>query len=804
MRTLIQDLRYGARMLLKRPIFTSIAVITLGLGIGANLTIFNFVDTMFFRPLPASDPYALVTVDAGFAYPTFTHFRDNSKSVESLAAHYSTAPINVAWAEDNSEMLNGAVVSATYFSTLGITPIKGRFFSPDEDSVPDRDHVAVISYGLWQSRFAGDSAIVGKGINLNGSAFTIVGVTPKKFVGVSPGYPNDLWIPSMMIRLGYRWCDAMTDVNCGPLAAIGRLGSNQTAETAQAEFSVIAGQLAAARPGSRQRPISIAPALGVRAMDRPALAYQLRLMMAMTGILLLIACANVAGLVLTTAAARRKEISVRLCIGAGRLRLVRQFLTESLLLTFAGGALGLVFSLWAKNLLLVYYTNDSNPLSYDLSLNSRTLVYALIVTIGAGFLFGLVPAIQSSRQDLVSAIKDESGSQSRHRQWGRSGLVVAQVALSLGLLVSAGLLVRSVSYIRQGENFDPQKVAVFRLRPRLRDYPPEKAQAFTREVLRRLETVPGVESVSLSKTTLAWPGSGDVHVRLPSQTDLRPEDQLKVHLHEIAPGLLGTLKLPLLHGRDFDDRDLPESPRVVIVNETLAKRMWPNGAPAGQTLVLDEQPYQVVGIVKDAQFHNATEEPSPFLYLPYWQNNLGPQVDSTIQARVAGDAEKLLPTLRREIARVDSNVPISGSVTMSQQVNSVFRRVMLTSAVLISSGAIALFLSLIGLYGALSFAVSQRTREIGIRLALGAQIVDVVRLVVGQGLKLALTGVILGLLVAFAATRTLGSLLYGVSATDPLTFIVIAIAVVCVAALACYLPARRATKVDPLVALRSE
>ncbi|HEV8369181.1 MAG TPA: ABC transporter permease [Pyrinomonadaceae bacterium] len=806
MQIVIRDLRYASRRLWKLPIFTSIAMLTLALGIGANLTIFSFVDTMFFRPLPVRDPYHLVNVghgvDRGFAYPKYAYLRDHNHSLESLAAHYSTAPIQFSRSNEESETVNGAVVSANYFTTLGINPIKGRFFTVEEDSVPDRDHVVVISHEMWRSHFARESSVVGKQIQLNGSAFTIVGVAPQEFVGVSPGYPNDLWIPTMMIRLGYRFCDAFSDFECGPINAIGRLNSDHSVESAQAELSTLSEQWNLSNPTIKNREITVDPALGVRAMDRPALSYQLKLMMTMTGVLLVIACANVAGLLLTAGTARRKEISVRLCLGAGRFRLVRQFLTESLLLTLGGGALGVLLSLWAKSVLLLYYTKtESYRTEYDLSLNPRTFIYALIVTIAAGLLFGLLPALQSSKQDLVKAIKDESSSQTRAQQPGRNALVIIQVALSIGLLVSAGLIVRSVVNIRKGQNFDPQNVVVMRLRPRLRDYAPEKAQSFTKEVLTRLRVMPGVEAVSLSKTTLVWPGSGDVRVRRPEQSFSRKEDQLLVHLHEIAPGLFQTLKLPLIQGRDFDERDSAESPNVVIVNETLTKLFWPNETSLERTLMLDDQSYRVVGVVKDAQFRNAAEGPSPFLYLPYWHNR--DQVDATITARVAGDEDKWLPILKREIARIDSNVPIE-SITMSKQVNAQFKRVLLTTAVLIASGVIALFLSLIGLYAALSFAVTQRTREIGIRLALGAQISDMLWLVVGQGLRLVITGVVVGLLMTFVTTRLLRSLLYGVSATDPLTFSMIAVVVFVVGLLACYLPAQRATKVDPLVALRYE
>jgi len=808
MNTLWQDLRYGARTLMKKPGFTLIAVITLALGIGANLTIFSFVDTMFFRPLPVREPYRLVMGEAtrngrDFAYPAYAYFRDHSKSFEALAAHYSTASLDVI-ADGDSRMANGAVVSANYFSMLGINPLLGRFFLPEEDAVPDRNPVVVISHGMWQGRYGGDPSVLGKEIRINGNTFTIIGVTPKDFPGVLAGYPNEMWIPTMMLRVGYRGCDALADFGCTPLTLLGRLAPDGALANAQAELTTLASQLAVASPKNRDRGLLLSPALGVGGVRAEVFRYQMRLLMAVTGLLLLVACANVASLLLTAGAARRKEIAVRLCIGAGRARLIRQFLTESLLLSLVGGSLGLLISLWAKELLLVFYTTgyNSQQLDYDLSLNPRVLACSLALTIFTGFLFGLAPAIQATRHDLIRALKDEGASRSPRHTGGRSALVVGQVALSLALLVAAGLLVRSAAHVRQGANFDPQHVVALRLRPLLLHYSPEKAQAFTREVVRRLEATPGVQLVSLAKD--GWFGSRRVRARLPEQAPNRPEDQLQVDYHEIAPRFFETLKIPLIQGRDFNDGDRPGAPRVAIVNETLARRMWPDGSTLERVLVVNDQPYQVVGVFKDALLRNALESPLPFLYVPYWQNNFRPQIDSRLLVRVAGDPQAMLPLLRREITGLDPNVPISEDVPLTQQVNARYMPVLLTSSVLTCSGVIALFLSMIGLYGALAFAVSQRTREIGIRMALGAQTADLLTMVVGQGLRLAFAGVVTGLLAAFAATRLMKSLLYGVSATDPLTFIVIALLLIFVALLACWIPARRATKVDPMVALRCE
>ncbi|HTG18011.1 MAG TPA: ABC transporter permease [Blastocatellia bacterium] len=813
MQTLWQDLRYGTRMLIKQPGFTLIAVLTLALGIGANLTIFSFVDTMFLRPLPAREPERLVNVEAtrngrwsdGHAYPTYVHYRDHCQSFEALVAHYSTAPVNIV-ADGDSRVTNGAVVSANYFSVLGIQPRLGRFFLPEEDSVPDRDPVVVISHTMWDGRFGGDPAVLGKELVLNGSACKIIGVTPPGFQGVLAGFPNEFWIPTMMLRLGYRWCDAIAEVDCRPLSLLGRLAPGRTLADAQAELSVLSDQLAATSPAQQGRGVLLKPALGVRFDEREGYRYQMQLLMAVTGLLLLIACANVASLLLVRGAARRKEIAIRLCIGAGRPRLVRQFLTESLLIAFAGGGLGLLISLWAKDLLVSFYTTTSSSMQryYDLSLSPRGLVYALALTLFTGLLFGLLPALQATRQDPLRDLK-EGISPSPHQHRLRGALVVGQVALSLSLLVVAGLLVRSESHVRDGANFDPQHVAALRLRPALMSYNLEKAQAFTREAVGRLEALPGVQSVSLATGGgLAWRSGGKVGLRLPEEPRRTAEEQLQVDYQEIAPRFCETLKIPLLEGREFNDGDRPGAPRVTVINETLARRLWPEGSALGGALMVRDQPYQVVGVSKDAQLLNALEPPQPFLYLAYLQNTTRTQIDARLVVRLAGDPQAMLPLLRRTIVTLDPNVPISEDVPLTQQVNAVYMPVLLTSAGLTSAGLVALFLSMLGLYGVLAFAVSQRTREIGIRMALGAERLDVLRLVVTQGLRLAFAGVGIGLLASYAATRLVKSLLYGVSATDPMTFLLIAGLLSLVALLACWLPARRATKVDPMVALRYE
>ena len=812
---MIQDLRYGVRMLAKKPGFTLIAVLTLALGIGANLTIFSFVDTFFLRSVPARNPERLVIAeysrkggslrDYNVSYPEYLNYRDHTESFESLAAHYSTAPLNVV-IEGDSRVANGAVVSANYFSMLEIQPHLGRFFLPEEDAAPDRNPVVVISYWMWQRYFGGDPSVVGKELRLNGSPCQVIGVAPADFPGVLAGFANEFWLPTMMLRLGYRWCDAITESDCRPLSLLGRLEKGRTIAEAGAELNQLARQFAPGSPSEQERVISVRHAVGVRRDERDAFVYQMQLLMAVTGLLLLIACANVASLLLVHGAARRKEIAVRLCIGAGRWRLIRQFLTESLLLAIAGGALGLLISRWGREALSGFYTTTYSSLQrqYDLNLTPRGLIYALALALITSLLFGLLPAFHATSHDLVSAIKDGAVAGPRHQRV-RGALVIVQVALSLALLVAAGLLIRSESHVRQGANFDPQHVAALRLRPALVNYPAEKAQAYLRQVVRRLEVIPGVQSVTWSSGSgLAWRGGGEVRVRVPEQDSPRPEDQLKVEHQKVALRFCETLKIPLLQGREFNDADEGSARRVVVINETLARRLWPESWGLERTLMVDDQPYQVVGISKDAQLHNLLESSMPFVYLPSWLNNQRQLLDARFLVRVAGEPQTMLELLRRAILDIDPNVPISEDVPLAQQVNAIYNPVMLTSAVLSWTGALAFFLSMLGLYGVLAFAVSQRTREIGIRMALGAEGRNVLWLVIAQGLRLALAGVAVGLLAAYAATRLIGSLLYGVTATDSLTFAVIPALLLGVALLACWLPARRATKVDPMVALRYE
>jgi predicted permease len=805
-----KDLRYAFRGMRQSPGFTAVAVATLGLGIGATTTIFSFIDAFFLRPLPVEEPFRLVSVYgspnpySGFCYPEYAYFRDHATVFTGLAAHYSTAPLNVI-ADGDSREATGAVVSANYFSVLGVKPLLGRFFSVDEDTVPDRDFVAVVSYGMWQRRFAGDPAIAGKTVKINGMPFSIIGVTPEDFHGVLMGSPNDMWIPTMMLRIGWRGCDAFK-FDCRRMDFIGRLAPGRRVAEAQAEMSTLAAQLAAANPvTNRGRGAMALPAIGPRPGDRKYYSDQTRLMAVVAVMLLLIACANVAGLLVARNSARAREMAVRLSIGASRLRLIRQLLTESLLLAGFGGILGLSLSILAKGRLLGFYATNSEGYQryYDLSLDMRVLAFSIGLSLLTGLLFGLLPAIQSTRRELTLAVKEGAPSMSPRRGLLRGWLVAGQMALSLALMVGAGLLMRSANHVSHGLNFNASHVAVLRLRPGLIRYTPAKAQAFHEEVVRRLEGLPGVQSVSFTRGLgLAWLGCCQFRVALPGQRQSRPEDALRVDGHSVAPRYFETLQIPLVAGRDFTRRDRIGSPLVTIVNETLARRLWPQASAIGRILLLDDRQYEVVGVAKDARLRNAMEGPFPFLYIPYWQDE--PQTDSRMCIRVAGDPAEMLPPIRHEIAAVDANIPISEDMPMTRQVEGVYMPVRLSSSVVTCAAALALFLSAIGLYGVLAFSVNRRSREIGIRMALGALPASVLKLVLIQGMALALLGAVLGLLLSLALTHSLASWLYGVPPYDVATYLFGAFFLAAVGGLACYFPARRATQIDPLAALRHE
>ncbi len=640
--------------------------------------------------------------------------------------------------------------------------------------------------------------MLGQAITINGARFQIVGVAPENFHGVLPGHPsNEVWIPAMMIEIGYRWCNAF-QFDCAPLGVIGRLPSGRKIEEAQAELSAIVGGVGADRKDPLLQAAFLDRATGLERPARNRYSSHLQLLGSVAGLLLLLACANIAGLLIARGIARRREIAVRLSIGATRARLIRQLLTESLVLGLMGGALGLLLSLGTRGMLLKFYSlsDEGRTNFYDIHIDPLILGISLLLAVGAAVLFGAVPAIQATRPDVALALKsDSSGGSGRAHL--RGGLVTMQVALSLVLLVSAGLLAESVGQIETGTNFDPRGVALLRLRPNLINYSPARAQAFTRDAITKVESLPDVESVAYAR--------GVGFVWLTCCTGFLPQQQegaARASYHVIGPRYFSTLHVPLVAGREFDEHDRAGAPLVAIINQTFAARQFPDEPAIGRSFVADGHPLRVVGIVKDFLPRSLADDVHPTYYTPFWQS--ANETDTRLAVRVHGDPRAILATLRRAIGEVDPQVPVTEQLTMLDQVRGVYMQARLAAAVLLCASILALILSAVGLYGVIAFITVRRTKEIGVRIALGARPSAVRGLILEQAAMIAAPGIAIGLAGAFASTRLLGAWLYGVRAIDPFVFAAAAIALSVVAMAASWIPAHRAARLDPIAALRAD
>jgi putative ABC transport system permease protein len=816
---LARDLRYGVRAFRRNPGFSMVATLTLSLGIAATVTVYSFVDAIYWRPLPVSSSDALVRVyvapasgEAGRAglerslgYAGYATIRDRVPAFDHVVAHYSTAPLYVS-AGNTSFEVQGAVVSASYFPALGLRPSLGRFFTAAEDAVPDRDFVAVIGYGLWQSRFGGDTGVIGQTISVNGRTFAIVGVGPRDFASVIPtSTVNELWIPAMMLHVGYRWCDGFQP-SCSVMDVIARLAPGATVEQARAQLAPFAIHLAAlAEPTDSLQPLAVVPALGVSPAQRRSMTSLAQLLSAIGIMLLMIACANVAGLLVARGLARQVEIGVRMSLGAGRWRIVRQLLAESLVIAVAGGVVGVGLSVLLGRALAGFFTTDSEGYVhvFEISPNVRVVAFATGLSVATAILLGLVPALDTVRAGATSRLRGRGGSAAGVRT--RTLLVTMQTAVCLMLLVGAGLLVRSFGRVTSQQNLNSSHVAVFRLRPRLAGYDAPRAQEFLHRVVPALASLPEVKSVAFARGVgLAWDATGRLQLSLPGEivTKDKPPRPL-VGYHEVSPGFFRTLEVPLAAGREFTDRDVPDAPHVAIVNESLARQLGRESV-VGRTVLLEGKPFQVVGIVGDYRAHTALEPSPPMAFVPFWQNDFGPQIDARFAIRVQGDAAAALPAIRRAIAAVDPVVPMTESMAMTSQVAGHFADVNLGAQVMIAAAAFALFLSGIGLYGVVAFVVQGRTREVGIRIAVGAEPRSVTGLFVRQGMRPMAMGSIAGVVGSLLLAKPVSHWLYGVSPTDVGAYATAMVAVGVVAVVASYLPARRAARIDPVSALRSE
>ncbi|HEY0324287.1 MAG TPA: ABC transporter permease [Pyrinomonadaceae bacterium] len=809
--TFIKDAKLGARMLRKNPGFTLVAVLTLALGIGANTAIFSVVNAVLLRPLQYPNAERIVAIQElnekgsriQVTAANFLDWRAQSASFEQLAAILTrTANLTVG---DESQRIDLAMTSVNFFQVFGVQPHMGRFFLPEEEAA-GHNPVAVLSYGLWQRQFGGDPTLVGKSIMLDGQAYTVVGVAPAAFQ-----YPErtEMWIPPFQnVPTLSPQMDIQRARGFGFLSAVGLLKPGVPVKQAHDELTAITSRLRQQYPDTNNKRFDRVVSLQTHLVGDSSTA--ILLLLGAVALLLLIACANVANLLLARAAARQKEIAVRLALGATRLRLIRQLLVESVLLGLIGGMGGMLLGWWGVDLMRKLLPVDF-PRAQGIGIDWRVLGFTLLVSLGTGLVFGLVPALQSTNPDINEALKENargsSGSVRRNRV--RSLLIICEVALSLVLLIGAGLLFRSFLHLQAVElGFQPQRVLTFRLTPSGANFTKDaQYSTFYSQVAERIKTLPGVDAVGVINTLPLVKGPTTAF-RVEGRPLLTPDKWPGVNYRSVSPDYFRTVGASLLKGRALDAHDNDSAPLVVLVNQSLVRRDFEGEDPVGKRIntggtARDGQPiwFEIVGVVADVRSLELNSEPTPEIYTSYLQD---PFAGMSYVVRSQVEPESLVPMVREAVRQVDKAQPIAEVREMEQIVSEAAAQPRFNTRLLGIFASMALLLAAAGIYGVMSYAVAQRTHEIGVRMALGAQTRNVLQLVVGQCLKLTLVGLALGLICAFAMTRIMATLLYGVKPTDPWTFAIGALLLTVVALLACYLPARRATKVDPLVALRYE
>ena len=818
MSTFLQDLKFGARLLLRSPALTAVAALSLALGIGANTTIFTIVNAVLLNPLPVEDSSRLVSVfttdqraTAFGAYapvsrPNFEDMRAKSDAFAGMIAA-GFAPMNLS-GRGEPEQVFGQIVTGNYFDVLGAPMAAGRGFRGAEDEQPGATTV-VLAHGIWQRRYGGRTDIVGDTITINGRAFTVVGVAGEGFRGTTTLGGPELWVPFGAHRevtsgfVAENW-----DSRRALLFQVhGRLKDGVTLEQAQAGLQGIARSLEEQFPAdNRGRTVTLLPLAQstVNPGFRENMVMAGGLLMGIVALVLLIACGNVANLLLARASARRQEIAVRLSLGASRARLVRQLLTESVLLAALGGAAGIAVAFWARSVLWAYRPPFLQENALDLQFDSSVMLFTVGVSLATGILFGLVPALQSSRPNLVTELKERTSVPSGSRWYAlRNLLVVGQVGLSFIALVSAGLFLRSLGNAQRIDpGFDADRLLILGVSPGTNGYDPARGAELYRRIVERASSVAGVESVSLATSVPLFNGGFMRTVFKDGQDTSDPSAGRLTQLSQVTPGYFRTLGIPIVRGRPIDEADRPGAPFAAVINETMAKQYWPGEDPMGQLFrfIGDPEPRQVVGIAADSKYNFLGEDPTPYLYTALEQTY---DPAATVHVRAAGDPSAIMNTVRRELQQLEPTMPLLNVTTLRDVFEQALWAPRMGASLLAIFAFLALLLASIGLYGVMAYTVSQRTRELGIRLALGARQRDVRNMVVRQGLLLAAGGVAIGLAVAFALARLVTNLLFGVSGTDPVTFAVIPIVLLLVAGLATYLPAWRASRVDPVNALRT-
>ncbi len=807
--TSIQDFRYAIRGLWRSRAFTLTAMVTLGFGAAAVATVFTLANTLFFRQLPVYRPDRLVVLQATrehgrlpgwVSYPDYVHFHDHTNTLEGLAAAYSTAPLFVA-ANGRSQEINGAVVSANFFPVLGVRPASGRFFRQDEDAVPNRNPVAVISFDFWRDWLRLSTKVLGSQLRINGVVFTVIGVAPSEFKGVTVK-PDKIYIPTMMASAGYHWCENSLASDCNVFEMVGRLRDGYSVEQARTEMTALLPRSWAVAKGGENSGITAFALKGAMDSDetRASRLHFIRLLAYVAGLLLLICCANLSGLLIARNAARTRELAIRTSLGAGRSRLIKLLITESFVVAFLGGVLGTALSIALTNgLNTMFYSVDveGHPMYYDFSLQLPVLIAVLAVCVAAGLVFGVPPALRATRQDTAERLKRQSTAVSADSRAGRwlSGI---QAVIAVALAGVSGLLIASDRLMMSGANFDVSHVALMRLRPRLVNYPIEKAQRYLRTVVRELNATAGVECASMVAPGGVLVG-GSTQVSL---ADWRDAEGITVGYIEVGPRYFETLRTPVLRGREFSETDSLHSPRVAIVSEALARRLWPGGSVIGSTIVVNHEARQVVGVVADIPLQSRFEPQQAYVYIPFWQN--AAQMDARLCIRVKGDPAAMIPGLVRVANRIDPAVPVAETIPLSVRMAGSISSLRITATFVTYAAGLALLLSGVGLYGVLAFSVSRRTKEIGIRLAVGARATAVFVMLMREGMTAVCFGAAFGIPLAIAASGLVRHLLYGSGAGDFRVYAGAALIIAVIGLLSCWIPAQSAARLDPVAALKEE
>ncbi len=805
---LLRDLRHALRSLRRSPGFTFVATASLALGLGANVTVFGLANAVLFRSLPVERPSELVNIfsterGAGsflLSHVEYLDMRDIDDLFVDVAAHsFNEFAITIA---GDPESVSGEFVSENYFSTLGVVPVQGRALGPAELGAMAADPVAVIGHRLWQREFSANSSAVGATIKINGHPTVVIGVAPPGFAGTFVGAESSVWILTSMYDGFMGGRESLNDRMARRFDVTARLAAGTTLSQAEAALTVLAERLERDHPvDQRDRGYLVARAQGVRPGMKAVATVFMSALLVIVGLVLLVSCTNVAGLLLVRGAERRRDVALRFALGASRARLIREALAESLVLAFAAGAAGLLIARWAASLADTFAPALGIPLRLDLTPDATVLAVTALVTLVTGLTFGMLPALQGTRRDLLSILPD-TRTQGFRRSLTRNAVIVAQVSLSVVLLVASDLTVRSLRLAARAERgFPTDGLGIVSVDLDVLGYDETRGRNFYGDVVRRMGDLPGVESVALAHF-VPLSSQSDQHDILVRRPDGGEQRIPRVYYNVIGEDYFATMGIPVLRGSDFTRRQT-RGTRDVVVNEAMARQFWPDEDPVGQRFVLaseTETPVEVIGVARDIKYRSVGEPPRPYMYFSFGSEYRGAM---TLHVRARHPIESTLPLVVSELRGVEPDLPIAGIGPIANTTRFTLRIQQLLSAVLTVAGAVAILLATIGLYSVVAYSAQQRTYEMGIRLALGARPSDVTRLLLTQGLRLALLGVALGTIIALAVTRTLSSMFYGVSAGDVSTYLTIVVGVTAVSLLSSYLPARRVTRTDPTAALRS-